>query len=110
MVLVSDNLNTHGAHSLYEAFAPEIAQRLNERIEWHFTPRHGSWLNMAEIELSVLARQCLKERMESQERLEAEVTAWQARRNTARVKVDWQFTTREARVKLKRLYPQILMS
>lgn len=110
VVLVLDNLNTHGSHSLYEAFAPEIAQRINERIEWHFTPRHGSWLNMAEIELSVLARQCLSERMESQERLEHQVKAWQARRNAARVKVDWQFTTGDARVKLKRLYPQILTS
>lgn len=110
VVLVLDNLNTHGVHSLYEAFAPEIAQRINARIEWHFTPRHGSWLNMAEIELSVLARQCLEERMESQERLEHEVNAWQKRRNTAKVRVDWQFTTGDARVKLKRLYPQILTS
>ena len=110
VVLVLDNLNTHGAHSLYEAFAPDVAQRINARIEWHFTPRHGSWLNMAEIELSVLARQCLKERMESQERLEEEVKAWQIRRNAAQVKVDWQFTTSDARIKLKRLYPQILTS
>jgi len=110
VVLVLDNLNTHGAHSLYEAFAPEIAQRINERIQWRFTPRHGSWLNMAEIELSVLARQCLEERMESQERLTAEVSAWQVRRNAAKVRVDWQFTTSDARVKLKRLYPQLLTS
>ena len=110
VVLVLDNLNTHGAHSLYEAFAPDVAQRINARIEWHFTPRHGSWLNMAEIELSVLARQCLTERMESQERLAAEVKAWQARRNGAKVRVDWQFTTSDARIKLKRLYPQILTS
>ena len=110
VVLVLDNLNTHGAHSLYEAFAPEIAQRINERIEWHFTPRHGSWLNMAEIELSVLARQCLEERMESRERLEEEVKAWQERRNGAKARVNWQFTTSDARVKLKRLYPQILTS
>jgi hypothetical protein len=110
VVLVLDNLNTHGAHSLYEAFAPDVAQRINERIEWHFTPRHGSWLNMAEIELSVLARQCLAERMESAERLEQQVTAWQTRRNAAKVRVDWQFTTADARVKLKRLYPEMLTS
>jgi hypothetical protein len=110
VVLVLDNLNTHGPHSLYEAFDPATARRLAERIEWHFTPRHGSWLNMAEIELSVLARQCLAERMESRERLTSAVAAWQDRRNAAAVRVDWQFTTADARVKLKRLYPKILTS
>lgn len=110
LVIVLDNLNTHGSHSLYEAFEPEQARRLCERIEWHFTPKHGSWLNMAEIELSVLARQCLKERMESREHLEREVAAWQVRRDTASVRVDWHFTTVDARTKLKRLYPKILTS
>lgn len=110
IVLVLDNLNTHGAHSLYEAFDPATARRLSEKIEWHFTPRHGSWLNMAEIELSVLARQCLAERMGSRERLASEVAAWQERRNAAKSRVDWQFTTADARIKLKRLYPRILTS
>jgi hypothetical protein len=110
VVLVLDNLNTHGPHSLYEAFEPEHARRLCERIEWHFTPRHGSWLNMAEIELSVLARQCLSDRMESRERLEREVASWQVRRDAASVRVDWQFTSADARIKLKRLYPKILTS
>jgi len=110
VVLVLDNLNTHGPHSLYEAFEPATARRLAEKIEWHFTPRHGSWLNMAEIELSVLARQCLGERMGSRERLASEVAAWQERRNAARLRVDWQFTTADARVKLKRLYPKLLAS
>lgn len=110
VVIVLDNLNTHGPHSLYEAFDPTTAERLCERIEWHFTPRHGSWLNMAEIELSILARQCLRERMESQERLGDEIAAWQERRNGAQSRVDWQFTTADARVKLKRLYPKILTS
>jgi hypothetical protein len=110
VVIVLDNLNTHGAHSLYEAFDPATARPLAERIEWHFTPRHGSWLNMAEIELSVLSRQCLGERMESRERLASEVAAWQERRNGAKARVDWQFSTADARVKLKRLYPKILTS
>ena len=108
IVLVQDNLNTHGPWSLYQAFAPEEAQRLAARIEWHYTPKHGSWLNMAEIELSVLARQCLQERMESRENLEQEVLAWQQRRNTALVRVDWRFEVQDARCKLKRLYPVIL--
>lgn len=110
VVLVLDNLNTHGAHSLYDAFEPGVAKRIADRIEWHFTPRHGSWLNMAELELSVLARQCLRERMESQENLAEQVAAWQDRRNGAKARVDWQFTCDDARVKLKRLYPQILTS
>lgn len=110
VVFVLDNLNTHGPHSLYEAFDPETAKRINDRIEWHFTPRHGSWLNMAEIELSVLARQCLSERMESRERLASQVAAWQERRNAAKGRIDWQFTTEDARIKLKRLYPKILTS
>ena len=108
IVLVQDNLNTHGPWSLYQAFEPEQARALVERIEWHSTPRHGSWLNMAEIELSVLARQCLTERMESQGHLEQEVLAWQQRRNTALVRVDWRFEVQDARCKLKRLYPKLL--
>ena len=110
IVLVQDNLNTHGAHSLYEAFPPQEARRLAQKIEWHYTPRHGSWLNMAEIELSVLATQCLAERMGSRDHLETQVAAWEAARNTASVKVDWRFTTEQARNRLKRLYPLMLPS
>jgi hypothetical protein len=108
IVLVQDNLNTHGPHSLYAAFPPAEARRLMERIEWHYTPRHGSWLNMAETELSVLATQCLEERMGSRGHLECAVAAWEASRNAARSRVDWRFTTADARIKLKRLYPCIL--
>jgi hypothetical protein len=110
IVLVQDNLNTHGPHSLYEAFPPEEARRLACKIEWHSTPKHGSWLNMAEIELSVLARQCLGERMEDQQNLEQQVVVWQEKRNRAAVKVDWHFSVSDARCKLKRLYPKILHS
>ena len=110
VVLVLDNLNTHGPHSLYEAFEPWEARRIGERIEWYFTPKHGSWLNMAEIELSVLARQCLSDRMESLEALRCAVFAWETRRDAVSVRVDWQFTSADARVKLKRLYPKILAS
>ncbi len=105
VVLVTDNLNTHCVGSLYEAFAPEEARRLADRIEWHFTPRHGSWLNMAEVELSVLSRQCLDRRIPDAATLAAEVAAWQAGRNAAGAKADWQFTTADARTKLRRLYP-----
>jgi len=108
IILVQDNLNTHGVWSLYQAFAPHEAQRLAQRIEWHYTPRHGSWLNMAEIELSVLARQCLKERMETQNHIKQQVKTWQERRNAAQAKVDWRFGVHDARCKLKRLYPSIL--
>ncbi len=108
IVLVQDNLNTHGVWSLYAAFEAHEAQRLAQRIEWHYTPRHGSWLNMAEIELSVLARQCLKQRMENRDNVEQQVTAWQKRRNTAQSKVDWRFSVQDARCKLKRLYPVML--
>jgi hypothetical protein len=110
IVLVQDNLNTHGWHSLYEAFAPEEARRLIERIEWHYTPKHGSWLNMAELELSVLARQCLQERMENQEKVRRHVWVWQERRNRTATRVRWHFTTQDARIKLKKLYPAILPS
>jgi hypothetical protein len=107
IVLVMDNLNTHKLSSLYEAFAPEEARRLIERLEVHHTPKHGSWLNMAETELSVLTKQCLDRRIGEQEELRAEVAAWEQRRNMAKCRVDWQFTTADARVKLKRLYPSI---
>ena len=105
ITLVMDNLNTHTAGSLYEAFIPEKAKSLYERFEFIYTPKHGSWLNMAEIELRVLTGQCLARRMESIELLRSEVSAWQAQRNTKDAKIDWQFTTSNARTKLKRLYP-----
>jgi len=105
IVLVMDNLNTHKPAALYEAFPPAEARRLLEKLEIHYTPKHGSWLNMAEIELSVLTKQCLDRRIPDNATLQREVAAWQAQRNTSRAKVDWQFTTGQARVKLKRLYP-----
>jgi hypothetical protein len=107
VALVTDNLNTHGVGSLYEAFDASEARRLAERIEWHYTPKHGSWLNMAEIELSALARQCLDRRIPDAEMLKREVAAWEKRRNEAAVKAEWQFTTADARLKLKKLYPTI---
>jgi hypothetical protein len=107
IVLVCDNLSTHTPAAFYEAFEPAEARRLAERFEWHYTPKHGSWLNVAEMELSVVARQCLDRRIPDIEALRREVAAWEATRNTAVVKVNWQFTTTDARVKLKRLYPSI---
>ena len=107
IVLVLDNLSTHTPAALYEAFAPAEARRLVEKIEWHYTPKHGSWLNVAEMELSVLARQCLDRRIPDLEALRREVAAWVAARNAALARVDWQFTTADARIKLKRLYPSI---
>jgi hypothetical protein len=107
LVLVMDNLNTHKLASLYEAFPPEQARRIAERIEVHHTPRHGSWLNVAEIELSVLARQCLDRRIESVEALLKQLEPWEVERNDRAVGVKWQFTTADARIKLKRLYPAI---
>jgi len=107
IVLVMDNLSTHTPAALYEAFEPAEARRLAEKLEWHYTPKHGSWLNVAEMELSVLARQCLDRRIPDLETLRREVAAWEQKRNAAVVKVDWQFTTTDARVKLKRLYPTI---
>lgn len=107
IILVQDNLNTHKPASLYEAFPPEEARRLVERFEWHFTPKHGSWLDMAESELSVLSSQCLDRRIPDTPTLKAEVAAWEAERNTNNTKADWQFTTAEARIKLKHLYPSI---
>lgn len=105
LVLVMDNLNTHGIASLYEAFEPTLARALAARLEIHYTPKHGSWLNMAETELSVLSRQCLDRRIESRTLMTQEVAAWEHERNQACTKIDWRFTTADARVKLKRLYP-----
>ena len=107
IVLVMDNLNTHHPASLYEAFEPMEARRIAERLEIHYTPKHGSWLNMAEIEIGVLARQCLDRRIPDQEALRREVAAWQDQRNRDMARVDWRFTTADARIKLKSLYPAI---
>ena len=107
IVLVQDNLNTHKPASLYEAFPPAEARRLVERFEWHYTPKHGSWLDMAESELGVLSSQCLDRRIHDQQMLKEEVEAWEAERNRKHAKADWQFTTADARVKLKRLYPAL---
>ncbi len=105
--LVCDNLNTHKTGSLYEAFPPEEARQLARRLEIHYTPKHGSWLNIAEIELSVLTKQCLGRRIPDIEKLKTETKAWETRRNEKQKGVDWQFNTKTARVKLKRLYPQL---
>ena len=105
--LVMDNLNTHGGASLYEAFAPAEARRVLARLEFHHTPKHGSWLNIAEIELSVLSRQCLNRRIPDAPTLVSEIEAWQSARNNRENKVSWQFTTADARIKLKRLYPSL---
>jgi DDE superfamily endonuclease len=105
--LVCDNLNTHGIGSLYEAFAPEQARKLASRLETHHTPKQGSWLNIAEIELSVLTMQCLDRRLPAMETLTKETQQWEQRRNESQKGVDWQFSTLDARIKLKRLYPQI---
>jgi hypothetical protein len=107
VVLVMDNLNTHGVGSLYEAFDPATARGLAARLEIHHTPKHGSWLNMAETELSVLSRQCLDRRIDSKETMIHETAAWEQRRNADESKIDWQFTTADARIKLKRLYPSL---
>jgi hypothetical protein len=107
IVLVLDNLNTHSEGSLYEAFEPAEARRLAEKLEIHYTPKHGSWLNMAEIEIGVLSRQCLSKYIESKERMIAEIAAWEQQRNEVDATVDWQFTAADARIKLKKLYPVI---
>jgi len=107
IVLVMDNLNTHTPASLYEAFDPKEAKRLADRLEIHYTPKHGSWLNMAEIELSVLSRQCLDRRVPDFETLQDEVSAWQERRDATATKIEWRFSTEDARIKLKRLYPSL---
>lgn len=105
IVLVMDNLNTHTIGSLYEAFAPAEARRLAEKLEIHYTPKHGSWLNIAEIEIGILSRQCLGQFIPTKERMLLEVAAWEQQRNRANATVDWQFTTADARIKLKKLYP-----
>jgi hypothetical protein len=107
--LVCDNLNTHTGGSLYEAFPPKEAKRLCDRLEFHPTPKHGSWLNIAETELSVLAGQCLDRRMESKQLVSDESSAWEAERNRAEAKVRWRFTTEDARIKLEKLYPVLVL-
>lgn len=105
--LVMDNLNTHSITSLYETFPPAEARRLAERLDIYYTPKHGSWLNMAEIELSVLKGQCLDRRIADMATMQTEVAAWERDRNNSLKKIDWQFTTSDARIKLKRLYPNL---
>jgi len=107
IVVVMDNLNTHGPGSFYEAFPPAEAKRLAARFEFHYTPKHGSWLNMAEIELSALSRMCLDRRIPDKDTLTREVAAWESERNAKSVTVEWRFTTDDARIKLKKLYPVI---
>ena len=107
IVLVMDNLNTHSIASLYTAFPPEKARRLAEKLEIHYTPKHASWLDMAEIEIGIMSRQCLSDYLANKDKIEAEVLAWCKKRNSNNSKVDWQFTTSDARIKLKRLYPII---
>ncbi len=108
IILVMDNLNTHRLGSLYATFEPEEARRIAERLEIHYTPKHGSWLDMAEIEIGVLSRQCLNRRIPDQETLRKEIDSWQKLRNHKVIRVNWRFTTQDARVKLKSLYPSIL--
>ncbi len=107
IVLVVDNLNTHSIASLYTAFPPEKARRLAKKLEIHYTPKHASWLDMAEIEIGIMSRQCLSDYLANKDKIEAEVLAWCTKRNSNYSKVDWQFTTSDARIKLKRLYPII---
>ena len=107
IVLVMDNLNTHSLSSLYATFEPEAARRLCERFEIHYTPKHGSWLNMAELEIGVMSRQCLGRRIAAIEKMAAEVQSWAAQRNKEKNTVHWQFTTADARIKLRHLYPHI---
>ena len=107
ITLVMDNLNTHTPASLYKAFAPEEARRILEHLEIHYTPKHGSWLNMAEIELGILSKQCMDRRIPDQASLKREVAAWETERNAHATPMEWRFTTEEARIKLKRLYPTI---
>ena len=110
VLLVSDNLNTHKIASLYEAFPPALARSLVERLEIHYTPKHGSWLNVAECELSAMTRQCLSRRIGVPEELQGEVEAWSLQRNTSQIGTDWRFTAEDARIKLKSLYPQVQLS
>jgi transposase len=107
ITLVMDNLNTHTGASLYKAFEPKEARRILEKLEIHYTPKHGSWLNMAEIELSILSRQCMDRRIPDQETLKKEISAWQEKRNAIARPMEWRFTTDDARIKLKKLYPTL---
>ena len=107
IVLVQDNLSTHSKASLYQAFPAAEARRLVERFEWHYTPKHGSWLNLAESELGILTKQCLDRRIPDKQTLSDEIAAWQHHRNACHTKADWQFSTENARIKLKHLYPSI---
>lgn len=107
IILVQDNLNTHNPTSLYETFHPHEARRLTERFEWHYTPKHGSWLNMAEIELNVLSSQCLSCRIPDMQQLRLQTKAWMERRNNDNAQIQWQFRTQDARIKLQNLYPKI---
>ena len=107
IVLVMDQLNTHNTASLYQAFQPAEARRLAEKLEIHHTPKHGSWLNMAEIELSVLSRQCLDDYFETQEQMVTQIADWERPRNKSKTGIDWRFTTADARIRLKRLYPSV---
>lgn len=109
IVLVCDNLNTHNISSLYEAFSPQEARRIIERIELHHTPKHGSWLDIAEVELSVFTRQCLNRRIDSMEKLQEQASAWYVERNTLQKGIDWQFSMDDARIKLKHLYPVAIL-
>lgn len=106
IILVMDNLNTHSTASFYETFPPDEARRMADRLEIHYTPKHGSWLNIAEIELSVLKRQCLAGRIDCIEKMRSKVLSWNIDRNSRQTKVDWQFRSEDARIKLKRLYPK----
>lgn len=107
IILVMDNLNTHVGASLYKAFEPEEARRLLDKVEFHYTPKHGSWLNMAEIEFSLLSRQCMRDRMADRDYLTQEVSAWVNNRNSVKSDMKWRFTTDDARIKLKHLYPTL---
>lgn len=109
IILLQDNLNTHNASSLYRRFAPEKGRQLLDRLELHYTPLHGSWLNMAEIELSALKRQCLQDRIATREEMQRKIGAWQASRNEERTKINWLFTVEDARRKLARIYPTVLV-
>jgi hypothetical protein len=107
IVLVTDNLNTHSPASLYKAFLPEEAHRIANRFEWHYTPKHGSWLDMAEIEIGVMCRQALYKPLSDMDSFKKQIKSWTFQRNVATIKVNWQFTTKDARIKLKRLYPNV---
>ncbi|GAA6410285.1 hypothetical protein K040078D81_44020 [Blautia hominis] len=108
IVLVTDNLNTHSPASLYKAYPPEEARRLTERFEWHYTPKHGSWLDMAEIEIGIMSRQALSKPLPDLNRFKEQVRHWTVKRNAEHVKINWQFKTKDARIKLARLYPVVV--